>query len=107
MKIKVGDNVKIIAGKDKGKTGKVMQVFTQTDKLVVEGVNLMIKHQKARKQGEKGQRIQFPAPLHVSNALTVCPKCDKPGRVAYRLDRDEATGKTTKTRICRACKEAI
>lgn len=107
MKIKAGDNVKIIAGKDKGKTGKVMQVFTTTQKLVVEGANLMIKHQKGRRQGEKGQRIQFPSPLHISNAILICPKCSKSIRAAYRLDRDETTNKLTKTRICRACKEAI
>lgn len=106
MKIKTGDNVYVLAGKDKGKTGKVMQVFVKVDRVVVDGVNLSIKHQKARRAGEKGQRIQFPAPIIASNLAVVCPKCQKHGRVAYRLIKDEA-GQSVKERICRSCQEVI
>lgn len=86
MKIKTGDNVTIIAGKDKGKTGKVLQVFADRNRVVVEGANLTIKHLRPRREGEKGQRVEFPAPLHVSNVMLVCPKSGKPTRVGYRTD---------------------
>jgi len=106
MKIKTGDNVYVLAGKDRGKTGKVMQVFIKLDRVVVEGINLSIKHQKPRRAGEKGQRIQFPAPITISNLALVCPKCQKRVRVAYRLTANEA-GKSIKERICRSCQEVI
>lgn len=105
MKIKTGDKVKIISGKDKGKTGKVLQVFLHENRLVVEGLNLRIKHQRPRKQGEKGQRIQFPAPLDISNVALICPKCSKTSRVGFQL---EGQGRErTKKRICKKCKEVI
>jgi len=63
MKIKKNDNVKIIAGKDKGKTGKVAQVFPQHNKVVVEGLNVRFKHMRPKRQNEKGQRIEYSAPL--------------------------------------------
>ncbi len=67
MKIKKGDNVIIITGKDKGKKGKVVQVFVKDDKVVVEGANMMKKHQRPRKSGEKGSMIDMAMPIHVSN----------------------------------------
>ena len=82
MNIKKGDKVKIIAGKDKGKIGKVLQVFMSRNKVSVEGLNLLIKHMRPKKQGEKGQRIEFPAPMDMSNMMLVCPHCGKPTRVA-------------------------
>src|SRR3989338_7655315 len=84
MKIKKGDKVKILAGKDKGKIGKVLQVFQSANRAGIEGLNLLIKNMRPRKQGEKGQRIEFPAPLNLSNVMLVCPKCDRPTRVAYK-----------------------
>jgi large subunit ribosomal protein L24 len=108
MKLKVGDKVKISAGKDKGKTGKIIQVFVTEGKVVVEGLNLLIKHQRPHRQGEGGQRIQFPAPLAVSNVVIICPKCGQSGRVGYKLIVDE-TGKkkSIKRRVCGKCKEEI
>jgi large subunit ribosomal protein L24 len=101
MKIKSGDKVIMLAGKDKGKSGKVMQVMTEDDRIVVEGLNLMIKHQKPRKSGEKGQRIQFPGAVKISKTALVCPKCGKPTRVGYKVEDKK------KSRICKKCKEAI
>lgn len=108
MKFKVGDKVKILAGKDKGKSGKIIQVFVKEGKVVVEGLNLLIKHQRPRRQGEGGQRIQFPAPLTASNVALVCSKCGQIGRVGYKLITPE-TGKkkVVKRRICGKCKEEI
>lgn len=67
MKIKKNDMVKVISGSSKGKTGKVLNVFIKKQKVTVEGVNIKIKHARPKKQGQKGQKIEFPAPIHVSN----------------------------------------
>ncbi len=84
MKLKTGDNVKVIAGKDKNKSGKIIQVFPKLDKVVVEGVNIAVKHLKGR-GNQPGQRIEFPAPLHVSNVMLIDPKSNKPTRVGSKL----------------------
>ncbi len=89
------------AGKDKGKSGKVLQVMTEEGRIVVEGLNLLIKHQKARKSGEKGQRIQFPAAVNIAKVALLCPKCGKPTRVSFKVE----AGK--KSRVCAKCKETI
>lgn len=102
MNIKTGDNVKIITGKDKGKTGKVLQVFVARDRVSVEGRNLLIKHLRPSRSGEKGQRVEFPAPLHVSNVALICPKCGSVARIGFNKP---AGGK--KTRSCRKCKQVI
>jgi len=102
MKIKTGDNIKIKAGKDKGKTGKVLQVFVSRNLASIEGRNLLIKHLRPRREGEKGQRVEFPAPLNISNLALVCPRCGKETRVGYSL----ADGKK-KSRICKKCRQVI
>lgn len=114
MKIKKGDKVKIVAGKDKGKTGKVLQVFLARQKVSVEGLNLLIKHMRPRKQGEKGQRIEFPAPLSISNLMVVCPKCGKGTRVGFKyveiiktIDGKTEKKKNNKIRVCRKCEQTI
>lgn len=71
MKIKVGDNVKILAGKDKGKSGKVLVTLKKQDKVVVEGINIVKKHQKATNNNDKGGIIELPAPIHVSNVKKI------------------------------------
>lgn len=99
MKIKKGDKVKILQGKDKGKTGNVSKILIDEGKLVVEGVNMLTKHQKPKKEGEKGTKVQFPAPINISNAMLICPKCGKETRVVYNMaDRGR------KTRACKKCK---
>lgn len=107
MRIKKGDKVKIISGKDKGKPGRVLQVFSNEKKAVVEGLNLIVKHQRPKKQGEKGQRIQFPAPLSVSKLILICPKCGRTTRVGYQLIKEENNKKTIKNRQCKKCQEVI
>ena len=105
MKIRKGDNVKIIAGKDRGKTGKVVQAFPALNKVVVEDVNKTFKHLKVRKQSEKGQRLEYSAPLSVTNVQMICPKCSKPTRVGSK--RLETGGINKKVRTCKKCREAI
>ncbi len=102
MKIKKGDTVLIIIGKDRGKTGKVLRVFPKEGKFLVEGVNLMKKHQRPKKAGSKGQIVQLPKPINSSNVKLICPKCEKPARVGYKL-----TEKGKKYKICKKCNEEI
>jgi large subunit ribosomal protein L24 len=102
MRIKQGDNVKVMSGKDAGKTGKITQVLPEDDKVVVEGANILVKHLRPRKQGEKGQRIEFNAPVDASNVQVVCPKCNKITRIHYKVLADGR-----KERTCSKCKESL
>lgn len=88
MKVKKGDSVLITAGKDKGRTGKVMKAMPKSLKILVEGINLKKKHVRPKKQGEKGQVVEIPAALDVSNVKIICPKCGKATRVGYAMDKD-------------------
>lgn len=99
MKIKKGDNVIVIAGKDKGKTGKVEQVLRNKEAVLVEGVNTITKHQKSRRRGSQGQVIQKSAPVHISNVSLVEGK--KPVRIGYKIE----DGK--KVRVSRKTNKAI
>ena len=118
MKIKKGDKVQILRGKDrvkkskkgektaKGNQGKVIQVFPAASKVVVEGLNLRYKHVRPRREGEKGQRIEFPGALDVSKVMLICPKCSQPTRVGYKLLATDLKDKK-KIRICKKCRQAI
>ncbi|TSD01253.1 MAG: large subunit ribosomal protein L24 [Parcubacteria group bacterium Athens0714_25] len=101
MKIKKGDKVQIISGKDKGKKGVVLRAVPSLGKVVVEGLNIVKKHSRPKKEGEKGQRVEIPVPIQISNVMLVCPKCGKSTRVEYKLTDD------SKLRICKKCKEEI
>lgn len=100
--IKTGDTVKILSGKDKGKTGKVSQVFPALEKIVVDGVNKMIKHLRARNSKDKGEKVEFFAPVHVSNVAIICNKCNRSVRVKTQILAD---GK--KMRVCKKCGETL
>ncbi len=102
MKIKKGDTVKILSGKDRNKRGKVARVLPREFKVVVDGVNLKKKHQRSRRQDKKGQVILMPAPISASAVELVCPACGKPTRVGYRLN---VTGK--KVRYCKKCRADV
>lgn len=110
MKIKKNDKVKILTGKDQGKIGKVLQVIPARGqgpaKASVEGLNLLIKHLRPQKSGEKGQRIEFPAFLDISNLALICQKCGQAGRVGFQINVDE-NKKSKKFRVCRKCREII
>jgi large subunit ribosomal protein L24 len=97
MTIKTGDTVLVIAGKDKGKTGKVSDVFASSNKVLVEDINMVTKHQKPKSAQDKGGIIKKNAPIDASNVLVVCPVCGKATRVAHK----EVDGK--KVRICKKC----
>jgi large subunit ribosomal protein L24 len=99
MKIKKGDTVLIISGKDRARNGKVLDVFVKEGKIVVEGVNIRKKHVKPKRSGEKGQIVQLPSRMDVSNVKLICSKCGKAARVGYKKEGDK------KYRICKKCKQ--
>ena len=101
MRIKKGDQVLIISGKDKGRKGKVLKVFPKENKILVENINLRKKHQKPRKTGEKGQIITLPTPINVSNVKLLCQKCGKAARVGYKVVEKK------KYRTCKKCGQKI
>jgi len=101
MKIKKGDNIQIISGKDRGKRGKVLRTFPKDRKIIGEGLNIIKKHVRPKRSGEKGQRVEFPAPFAVSKAILICSNCGKLTRIGYRLE------KNNKVRICKKCKGEI
>jgi large subunit ribosomal protein L24 len=104
MKLKKGDTVLIISGKDKGKKGKIVKSFPKNSKIVVEGVNIRKKHMKLKRSGEKGQIVESFGPIDISNAKFLCPKCSKPTRIGYQLIAGE---KNKKIRICKKCNNKI
>ena len=97
LHVKTGDNVMIISGKDKGKTGKVISADPKNGKVIVEGVSVATKHQKAKKQGQDGGIMKIETPMYVSKVQLVCPKCNKGVRVGYKYVADK------KLRVCRKC----
>ena len=99
-KFKVGDQVKVIAGKDKGKSGKIEKIFARENKLVVSGVNIYKRHKKVTRNEPAGI-FEITRPIGISKISLICPKCQKLTRVAFSLE-----GKTKK-RICKKCKGVI
>ena len=101
MKIKKGDNVKMLGGKDRNKTGKVLAVMPAENLLVIEGLNLVKKHTRARKQGQKGQIIHKERAVSAASVALVCRSCGKATRVGYKLTGD------AKIRVCKKCQSEI
>lgn len=97
MKIRKGDTVLIISGKDKGKKAKIMEVLPKEGRIIVEGVNLKKKHVKPKRSGEKGQLVTISAPFDVSNVKLICPKCGKAVRLGYKIEAKK------KYRVCKKC----
>ena len=101
MNVKKGDEVIVIAGKDKGKTGKVLHVIPSQDKVVVEGVAIVKRHTKPTQKMPQGGIIEKEAAIHVSNVMPFCSTCKKGVRVAHTIENG------TKTRVCRKCGKAL
>ena len=97
LKIKKNDKVVVLSGKDKGKSGKVIAADPKAEKVIVEGVNVATKHQKAQKKGQDGGILKIETPIYVSKVQLVCPKCGKGTRVGHKI----ADGK--KVRVCKKC----
>ena len=101
MKLKKGDEVKVLKGKDKGKTGKIEKVFSKENKIVIQNVNQYKRHLKARSQSEPSEIKTLVKPLSLSNVKLICPKCHQPARVGFVIEGGK------KERICRKCKQII
>ena len=102
MKIKKGDLVQVISGKDKGKRGEVLRVIPKQNKVVVSGVNVVKKHQRPTARYREGGIIEQPAPIYASKVMVVCPSCGRPTRVGYKFIENER-----KVRYCKKCGEII
>lgn len=102
MKIRKGDTVKILSGKERGKRGKVLRVFPTAGRLLVEGLNLKKRHRRARRQDRKGEITLIPAPLPAAKVQLICPACGRPARVGCGWD---AAGR--KIRRCKKCGKDI
>lgn len=102
FKVKKGDTVVVISGKEKGKKGEISQVIYKHNRVLVNGVNLVKKHKKSQTENKKPNIIEEPAPLHVSNVLYFCSKCDRGVRLGIK---EEGEGK--KVRFCKKCGTTI
>ena len=96
--VKTGDTVIVINGKDRGKTGKVLQVSPSEGKVIVEGINIVTKHVKPRRMGEPGGLVKAESALYADKVQLVCPKCGKATRVGHQID-----SKGNKVRVCKKC----
>ena len=101
MKIRKGDNVQVLSGNDKGKTGEVLEVIPAANKIIVKGINIRKKHVKPRKQGEEGGIIPVECAISASKVNVVCPKCGKATRIGYEMEKDQ------KVRVCKKCNTKI
>ena len=102
MKMRKNDTVLVIAGKDRGKQGKVRFAHPKDDKMIVEGINMIKRHSRAKGAARQAGIIELEAPLHISNLMLICTKCSKPTRIGFRVLDD---GK--RARFCRVCQEII
>ncbi|OQY67394.1 50S ribosomal protein L24 [Microgenomates bacterium UTCPR1] len=101
MKIKKGDKIKVISGKDKGRDGVVERVYKKSEKILVQGINIFKKHLKKSEQSPQGGIADVPRPILASKVALICSKCGKPTRVGFRVEKDK------KFRICKKCKSKI
>jgi len=102
VKIKKNDTVLVVTGKDRGKKGKVRRAVPKDNRVVVEGLNMIKRHSRARRAARQAGIVELEAPIHVSNVMLVCEKCKKPTRIGYKTLDDGR-----KVRFCRACEEPI
>lgn len=101
MKLKKGDNIKVVRGKDKGKTGKIEKVFPKQRSLIVANINLFKRHLKARSQNQPSEIVSLTKPLHEESVVLLCPKCGKEARIGYKIE------KGVKSRVCKKCNSEI
>ena len=105
MKIRKNDSVMVIAGNSRGKTGKVLKVYPETLRIIVEGVNIMKRHTRPSQKNPQGGIVQREAPIHVSNVMLLEPKGNQPTRVGTSVVKDETTGKKRRMRVAKATGE--
>lgn len=101
MKYKIGDEVRVLVGKDKGKTGKIEKVLPKANAVIIPNINMYKRHYKPKKQDEKGGIIDIIKPLPISKIALICPKCKSQTRIGYQITSDK------KVRICRKCEQEL
>jgi large subunit ribosomal protein L24 len=102
LKIRKGDQVEVISGKDKGKKGKVISVLVSNSRALVEGINMVKKHKRRTQQDDKGGIVPIETPISLANLMLFCKTCNRGRKVGFSVLKDG-----TKTRVCKNCKEAI
>lgn len=102
LRVKKGDTVVVLTGKDRDKKGRVLAVIPKKERVIVEGVNIIKKHQRPSRKYPQGGIIEKEGSIHISNVMLVCPKCDKPTRIGARVLEDGR-----RVRVCKKCKEVI
>ncbi|MFH1768314.1 MAG: 50S ribosomal protein L24 [Candidatus Omnitrophota bacterium] len=102
LRVRRGDKVKVRAGKDKGKSGKVLKVLTAKKRVIVEGVNLVKKHMRRRSEAEQGGIKEVPASIHISNVNILCPNCNRDARFTTKILENKS-----KIRVCKRCEKTI
>ena len=108
MHVKTGDEVLVITGKDKGKRGKIREALPADNRVVVEGLNIIKRHTKARGPGKPGGIIEKEAPIQASNVMLICPQCGRASRTGHRfLEETDHKGRARKVRVCKACDENV
>lgn len=101
MKIKKGDKVRIISGKDKGRDGKVERIYKKQNKILIQGIGTYKKHIKKNEQMPKGGVVELPRPINASNVMFICPKCNKVTKLGFKLEKNK------KNRVCKKCKSKV
>lgn len=107
MKIHKNDIVKVLVGKDRGKTGKVLHADAKENTVLIEGINTHKKHARSKKPGEKGQVIVLPSPLNISKVMLICPSCKDASKIGYKIGSNKDASKQTKERVCKSCEAVI
>jgi large subunit ribosomal protein L24 len=107
MHVRKGDEVLVISGKNKGQSGTITRAIPSEDRVVVENVNMVKKHIKARGPRQRGGIVEVEAPLHVSNVMVICPNCKKANRTGHRIEDGEGKVSRRKVRYCKGCNAAI
>jgi large subunit ribosomal protein L24 len=101
LKLRKGDKVMVIAGKDRGKSGKILRSFPRENRVLVEGVNIVKRHTRPTQKNPQGGIVERESPIHISNVMLVCPRCNQPTRVGRKITPEG------KLRVCKKCGEEI
>ncbi|MBN2089647.1 50S ribosomal protein L24 [candidate division KSB1 bacterium] len=107
MHIRKEDIVVVLSGNFRGKQGRVLKVFPDEKKAIVEGLRMIKRHTRASAKNAQGGIVEKEAPIHISNLMLVCPKCNKPTRIKRNVVRDEAQNKNIRVRVCKKCNEML
>ncbi len=107
MRVRKNDEVLVLAGNYKGKKGKVLKVFPEEQRVIVEGVNFIKRHTRPSQQNPQGGIVEKEAPIHIANVQVVCPKCGKPTRLGSTQVQDEVRNRKSSVRVCKNCNEML